>query len=319
MTGFFLFLVLLCLPALATLNILLAGLARAWQPPLPALLYSNSYQLHLFETNCADWLAVCSDRDRLLLEGLDTFSVAQWSPDGAFIAVKMVDGWMIYRADCVLNGQTCRPVRLDSRATDIRLAWGPDGAALAYMVDSLGGALRILTRGCWDGSPPSACVEHVVPIASLVTRLPDWSEDGSLLTFVSVTFDIYTVDMACLDAAEGCEDAMSPIVADPAGELWPSLSTDGTQVVYTSRAPGLAEQLFLTNLKSGERRQLTFGQADSTMPDWTADRYVAYAGFAEAGNRSMNIYVLDLQRGITVALVRNPERDMYPNWGPLPG
>lgn len=319
MMGFVLRLALLCLPILAALNGALAGLARELQSPLPPLLYSNNHRLHLFQTNCAHWLAVCSDRDRLLLEGLDTFSVAQWSPDGAFIAVKMAGGWMIYQAECVLNGQTCRPVPLDSRAMDIRLAWGPDGSALAYMPDPLGGAVRILTRGCWDGSPPSACLERIIPLASLATRLPDWSQDGSLLAFVSVTFDIYVVDMTCLDSAGGCAGAAVPIVTDPANQLWPSVSTNGTQLIYSSRASGLDEQLFLTDLKSGERRQLTFRQADSTMPDWTADRYVTYAGFLRPGDGNMNIYVLDLLRGITVALVRHPERDMYPNWGPLPG
>lgn len=73
------------------------------------------------------------------------------------------------------------------------------------------------------------------------------------------------------------------------------------------------------DIESGQRRQLTFRDADSTRPDWSADdRYIAYGGFPRPDDGNMDIYVLDLPRSIHVQLVRNPERDMFPNWGPLP-
>ncbi len=321
MTSFRLQFILLTLIALVSVNLGVVGLARAMQPPLPSLLYSNTSRLHLFETNCARWLADCVNRDRTLLEGLDpSFAVAQWSPDGVFIAARMPDSWRIYRADCLLNKQDCEPHRFDSSAYNgIRLAWGPDGSALAYGVGEFEREwLRILSRGCWDGSPPEACVVQNLQMSGGFPIQPDWSADGRRLAYTGGTFlDLYLADMACLYSGDACRSA--PITDEPEAEVWPSLSADGTMVLYNTNTDitRLNEQIIVLDIETGQRRQLTFRHASSTHPDWSADdRYVAYAGFARPGDGNMDIYVLDLPRGLHVRLIRSAERDMYPNWGP---
>jgi Tol biopolymer transport system component len=321
MTPFLLRLLLFTLAALGSVNLTLAGLPRATQSPVPPLLYSNTTQLHLFETNCADWLTVCADRDRILLDGLDpSFAVAQWSPDGAFIAVRMPSDWLIYRADCLLNQPICEPHHFDTADIfGVRLAWGPDGSALAYGVAQYEREwLRIRTRGCWDGSPPEACIERNVPTAGGFPIQPDWSSNGRRLAYTGgALLDVYLADMTCLDTDDVCPGI--PITGTAEAELWPSLSADGTRVLYSTETDSthFIEQIMFLDTETGERRQLTDRDTDSSQPDWsTDDRYVAYAGFARRGDGDMNIYVLDLARGLHVQLVRNADRDMYPNWGP---
>jgi Tol biopolymer transport system component len=306
---------------LVSITSLVAGVSRAAQPPLPPLLYANNARLHLFETNCPGWLALCMGRDRDLRVNLyQGFPVAQWSPDGAFIAVYTSAGWMMYRADCLLDGGDCQATVFDSDATDIRLAWGPDGSALAYMADPHGQMIRIFTRGCWDGSPPEACIQRDVPFSHEI-RLPDWSKDGSQLVFISLDRDMYRLDLKCLDLPPGCLDTSQPLGVTAEGEDWPSVSSDGTAVVYSAVTINSrrVEQVFVQDSASGQRQQLTFHDAASTQPDWSADdRYIAYGGLPRRGDGNMDIYVLDLPRGIHIKLVRNPDRDMFPNWGPLP-
>jgi len=320
MTVFFLRVMLLTLAGLGSVNIGATGLARATQPPLPTLLYGSSQQLHLLETNCAAWLSPCVHRDHTLLAGLDTFSVAHWSPDGAYIAVKMLEGWMIYPADCLLDSDNCQPTLLDSDADDIRLAWGPDGSALSYLSD---GILHIITRGCWDGS--ASCIERDILLSAEVTRQPDWSADGRYLAFITLSRDIYVLDMACLDAPDSCLGSAQFVTFDPEIDLWPSLSSDGSRVAFEASTDltEMSEQIFIQDVRSGQRTQVTYHTLPSFSPDWSRDdRYIAYTGFGDLRpgmhirDLSMNVYVYDVQRAIHVLLVRSPERDMYPNWGP---
>jgi len=155
-----------------------------------------------------------------------------------------------------------------------------------------------------------------VTLSGSVTREPDWSADGTRLAFVSINMAAYVTDMACIDQSDDCGDSTS-LVATQLPALWPSLSADGTLLVYAGGVSGVTDQIYLLSLATGERRQLTFRHAASTMPDWSNDdRYVAYGGFPGPFDGNMNIYVLDLWRGLDVLAVRNPGRDMYPNWGP---
>jgi hypothetical protein len=296
--------------------ILSFGTARLLQPPLAALLYGNQTLLHLFQPNCADLLSSCADRDRILVGDLSQgFPVGQWSPDGAFIAVYTYDGWLIYRADCLLTNENCQPAMLDPTATDPRLAWGPDGSAVAY-ISIPDFNLRIRTRGCWDGSPPDQCVERTVQLSGQALRYPDWSADGSRIAFMSENNDIYTLELACMDTAEGCANQVRLMASELLAEYWPSLSADGTMVLYEAGASNIPAQIFTLSLENGERQQITFRRFDTMFADWAnGERYLAYSGFTDSTGNS-NIYLLDLQRGLTVMPIRNPDRDMYPNWGP---
>jgi Tol biopolymer transport system component len=246
------------------------------------------------------------------------FPIAQWSPDGEFIAANTYDGWMMYRADCLLNGGDCQPTPLDADAADVRVAWGPDGSALAYFNDPSMGTLRIVSRGCWDGSPAETCVERTLQLPNAAPRSPDWSADGSHIAFMSEDYDLYTVDLACMDTPEGCANQARLAPRDLPAQSWPSLSADGMTVLYNAGASHVTGQLYTLSLATGQRQQLTFRRFDSLNSDWAADeRYIAYSGFANNTGNS-NIYLLDLPRALTVMPIRNPERDMYPNWGPLP-
>ena len=142
------------------------------QKPLPQLLYSQNgaQSLYVWEVDCPSLITICA-HERLLLQGLNNpFSVAQWSPDGKYIAVYLSESWAIYPAACLRGDQKCTPWRLDATANDTRIAWGPDGTTLAYITDSNSATMKILTRGCWDQSG-ERCFERMVQVASTRDRV----------------------------------------------------------------------------------------------------------------------------------------------------
>jgi Tol biopolymer transport system component len=160
-------------------------------------------------------------------------------------------------------------------------------------------------------------VERTVQLSGQTFRYPDWSADGSRMAFMSENYDIYILDLACMDTTEGCAGQVRLMASELMAEYWPSLSSDGTKVLYEAGASHIPAQIFILSLENGERQQITFRRFDSMFSDWANDeRYIAYSGFADNSGNS-NIYIVDLQRGLTVMPIRNPDRDMYPNWGPI--
>jgi Tol biopolymer transport system component len=288
--------------------------------PLPQLLYSRGETLFVRSVGCPDIVSTCVSRQRQLLSGMHTFAVADWSPDGQYIAALKSEGWTIYPTDCLLDNQTsCDGVLLNPPSLDVRIAWGPDGSTLAYVTGD-GTTLQIKTRGCWDGSPARECLDLRVDLdtGGLLVE-PVWSGNGQYMAFVSSAWNLYLLNTACLTQPETCGQQIQLISRDPEQENWPTLSQDGSRLLYLSSVSSIHQEIFILDIASGQRRQLTEGGMQSATPDWTADeRYVAYTRLndREVTTYLLDIYVLDLERGISTPLVNNPGRDMYPNWGP---
>lgn len=313
-------LIALITTCISLLTLTLFSVIRNLEAPLPFLIFSNNNALFLRQPSCPTIFFSCADRQQLLLTEMHTFSVAEWSPDGDFIAALKDAGWVIYPAACLLESRTnCSGVILSPPSLDVRVAWGPDGSTLAYVTGD-GTTVQIKTRGCWDSSPRHTCLDFEINLGTggLLVE-PTWSGDGRYMAFVSSAWNLYLLDTACLDIPETCSQQIQLISRDPEQENWPSLSRDGSRLLYLSSVSSIQQELFILDIASGERRQLTAGGDQNTTPDWTGDeRYVAYTRMNERDKRTylLDIYALDLQRNITTLLVHNPDRDMYPNWGP---
>ena len=188
------------------------GLSQWLQPSLPRLLFSNNQTrtLYLWQADCSSLFVVCQ-QEHPLLTGLYVHPVVQWSPDGKFIAVSMLDGWLIYPADCLIQNKTCIPTPLDPLATDTRIAWANGGSAMAYMTGDT--TLTIRTRGCWDRDSTQTCLTHSIRIApGGVYQQPDWSADGQWLVFLGVQPQgLVVLSASCLDVREGCSDTLKSL------------------------------------------------------------------------------------------------------------
>jgi hypothetical protein len=307
---------------IASLILIWAGATRAFQPGLPPLLYSTgeSTALYLAEVGCPFFTQPCAADGRRLLDGLYfLWSTAAWSPDGEYVAVHRADGWVVYPTACLLGGVNCLPTLLD--VTDNRVTWGPNGEALAA-VNPTGTLLNLMTRACWDDSIPDSCVRHQVELNQSGSLFaPYWSANGERIVFINTAVSsVQTFEIHCLDSA--CMDETTPAI-QRAGVFWPVLSPNGAQVVFaadTRSGPSQAprKQLFLSDLISGETQRLTFSPYEATMPDWSRDgRYVAFSGFPTPNSGDLALYMLDLERRLTVRFLSRPGTDLlFPGWGP---
>ncbi len=300
------------------------GLGRGIQPAFPPILYSetNSLQLFIMNPGCPSFWLGCRRSERFLLEGLYSLPVAEWSPNGNYIAVHLNDGWMIYPTDCLLVIKTCDPVPVKPALQDNRIAWGPDGTTIASYATTSNVSTTIQTSGCWQGDSP--CLEKSIILSDfyLLTELA-WSADGGRMAFSDyVQNGLVWLDTSCFDKPDGCGGDLHTIPVGDNRISWPSFSADGHLILLMTDTSGngTSQQLFIVDLDSGEKQQLTFRAGTAEYPDWSADeRYVLFSGFATAHSGDLQLYLLDLQRQMTLPLMWHHERDLaFASWGYRP-
>ncbi|MBI1281968.1 MAG: hypothetical protein GC179_27835 [Anaerolineaceae bacterium] len=300
------------------------GLCRGGQKAFPPILYSETSNLQLFSMNigCASFWSGCRRSEQFLLEGLYSLPAAEWSPNGDYIAVHLNDGWMIYPTDCLLVIKTCEPVPIKPALQDNRIAWGPDGTTIASYATTSNVSTTIQTSGCWQGDSP--CLEKRVILSDfhLLTELA-WSGDGSRMAFSDyVQNGLVWLDTTCFDKPEGCGADLHIVPVGDNRISWPSFSADGQSILLMmdTSGNGTSQQLFIVDVESGDKEQITFRAGTAEYPDWSSDeRYVLFSGFETAHSGDLELYLLDLQRGMTLPIMRHEGRDLaFASWGYLP-
>jgi len=88
------------------------------------------------------------------------------------------------------------------------------------------------------------------------------------------------------------------------------LSPDGDKIVYTVREPLLTEEesrfiyhLYLADVETGEKRQLTYGDGSDTKPRWSPCR--AFIAFVSTRKEKSNLYAMRADGGEAWALTDN--------------
>lgn len=104
--------------------------------------------------------------------------------------------------------------------------------------------------------------------------------------------------------------------------LWPSLSPDGSQVMFSTGTLATTSDigLFIVSIEDASTRQVNQRGDSPFMADWSPDgRYVVYSGFARPTDGDLSLFLVDLARGIEAVLLRQPGTSMqFPDWGPGP-
>jgi Tol biopolymer transport system component len=285
---------------------------------LPRVLYAQSetFDLHVLGVGCRDLLH-CERRSEVVAADMYALPVAQWSPDGEFVAVHLNSGWVMYPVGCLLGIEGCEPAPILG-AGDVRLAWGPDGSVLA--VYNQGDAhLAVLTRGCWEPQDGD-CLRVIVrlPERFLVAQ-PDWSEDGSLLVFNEITTDrLALIDAACFDAPLQCRNEVQ-LASGQVGLMWPLASGDGSRILFSAYTDQsfLYSNLFIYDQRTAQTVRLRHTPVNSIQAmDWSADeRYIVLSGLTDADMRGTSLYLLDMEREMLVRLKKATQGHLvYPNW-----
>ncbi|MDB4889970.1 MAG: peptidase [Gemmatimonadetes bacterium] len=169
-----------------------------------------------------------------------------------------------------------------SGAADRDPAWSPDGKWISYFSDSTGEYQLILASQ--DGNTKRAIT---LPTAGHFYT-PEWSADAKRILFHDTQLRLWVMDVASGKATQVDTD---PYMV-PNRSLDPRFSPDGRWIAYAKRLPSLMRAIFVYNVETGAKHQLTDGLADATSPAWDASG--KYLWFLASTNFGPNTGWLDM-------------------------
>src|SRR5262249_9959973 len=157
-------------------------------------------------------------------------------------------------------------------------AWSPDGKYVSYFSDKSGEYKLVIEQQ--DGLAPAREVALQHPSHYYT---PSWSPDSKKLVFTDTNLHVLVLDVASGQTKVVGNDPWMV----PQRTLNPVWSPDSKWVAYSSRLRSLYHAIFVSNVETGETKQITDGLADSVWPVWDASgKYLWFLASTDFGLRS---------------------------------
>lgn len=182
-------------------------------------------------------------------------------------------------------------------------AWSPDGKYVSYFSDQSGEYKLVIESQ--DGITPPREIALENPTHYYT---PAWSPDSKKLLYTDTNLHVWVLD---------AETGRAKIVGNdpwmvPQRTLNPVWAPDSKWVAYSSRLKSMFHAIFISNVETGETRQITDGLADSTWPAFDASgKYLWFLASTDFGLRSqwldMTSYDHDVTFGLYCALLKKGE------------
>lgn len=205
-------------------------------------------------------------------------------------------------------------------------AWSPDGKFVSYFSDKSGEYKLVIEAQ--DGLTPPREITLKNPTHYYT---PSWSPDSKKIMFTDTNLKVWVLDVASEQAKIVGEDPWMV----PARTLNPTWSPDSKWVAYVGRLRSLYHAIFISNVETGERKQVTDGLADAVWPVWDASgKYLWFLASTDFGLRSQwldmtsydhvtnfGLYFVVLKKGDTSPLLPESDEDRGVGTGrrPQPG
>ena len=182
-------------------------------------------------------------------------------------------------------------------------AWSPDGKYISYFSDR-SGEYRLVVEA-QDGIAPPREITLPHPTHYYTAS---WSPDSKKLLYTDTNLNVWVLDIASGQAKTVGRDPWMV----PSRTLNPVWSPDSKWVAYASRLKSLYHAIFISNVESGETRQVTDGLADSVWPAWDASgKYLWFFASTDFGLKSqwldMTSYDHDETFGLYLAVLKKGE------------
>ncbi|HKG61473.1 MAG TPA: PDZ domain-containing protein [Pyrinomonadaceae bacterium] len=157
-------------------------------------------------------------------------------------------------------------------------AWSPDGKFVSYFSDKSGEYKLVIEAQ--DGLTPPREITLAKPTHYYT---PSWSPDSKKLLFTDTNLKVWVLDVATEQAKIVGQDPWMV----PQRTLNPVWSPDSKWVAYSSRLRSLYHAIFISNVETGETKQITDGLADAVWPTWDASgKYLWFLASTDFGLRS---------------------------------
>jgi len=194
-------------------------------------------------------------------------------------------------------------------------AWSPDGKFLSYFSDKSGEYKLVLEEP--DGLAPPREIALPKPTHYYTAS---WSPDSKKLLYTDTNVNVWVLDIASGQAKIVGRDPWMV----PERTLNPVWSPDSKWVAYAGRLQSLHHAIYVSNVETGESKQVTDGLADAVWPAWDATGkylwFLASTNFGLASQwldmtsydheQSFGLYFLILKKGEPTPLT--PESDEDP-------
>ncbi len=157
-------------------------------------------------------------------------------------------------------------------------AWSPDGKFISYFSDK-SGEYRLYIEA-QDGLTPA---REIVLQNPTHYYTPSWSPDSKKIVFTDTNLKVWVLDVASGTAKVVGNDPWMV----PNRTLNPTWSPDSKWIAYASRLRSLYHAIFVSNVETGETKQVTDGLADAVWPVWDASgKYLWFLASTDFGLRS---------------------------------
>ena len=182
-------------------------------------------------------------------------------------------------------------------------AWAPNGKFLSYFSDKSGEYKLVIESQ--DGISPTREIALPNPTHYYTAS---WSPDSKKLLYSDTNLKVWVLDVASGQAKVVGNDPWMV----PTRTLNPVWSPDSKWVAYASRLKSLYHAIFISNVETGETKQVTDGLADSVWPVWDASgKYLWFLASTDFGLKSqwldMSSYDHDENFGLYLAILKKGE------------
>jgi Tol biopolymer transport system component len=118
--------------------------------------------------------------------------------------------------------------------------------------------------------------------------------------------DIYAI------AQDG--SGLTRLTTDPAPDVEPAWSPDGTRIAFASRRSSLALDVYVMNVDGSNVQRLTTAAGEDTAPAWSPDG--SRIAFVSSRDGNAEIYVMNADGSGQTRLTSDKKDDASPSWSP---
>ena len=182
-------------------------------------------------------------------------------------------------------------------------AWSPDGKWVSYFSDKSGEYKLVIESQDGIQAPREIALQN-----SKQYYTPSWSPDSKKLLYSDTDLKVWVMDIATGQSKVVGRDPWMV----PQRTLFPTWSPDSKWVAYASRLDSLYRAIFISNVETGETKQVTDGLADAMFPVWDAGgKYLWFLASTDFGLRSqwldMTSYDREETFGLYLAVLKKGE------------